>query len=272
MKNKGKNKITKLFSTPLCNVISILIAIISIILAIYFYETGKEKRELMFYCNPIKTTLIKGGQISSLEVYVNNEKITQDITAVQIAIWNNGKRPIERSDILKDVIVYSDPKVPFISAEIYKTSRDVIGVKINKAHLAEGYIPISWKILEQNDGGIIQIIYKGGPDIKILMKGTIIGQKEITAQSFKGKILSQKEQLIKIHEERFIIKFMLLFGSIYMFMIFLYQKLRLKKIKSPLFKYRKFIIIIAGIFSVIFFITFLIIMIQGKFKTPPFGF
>jgi len=272
MKNKGKDKITKLFSSPLSNVISLVIAIISIILAIYFYKTGKEKRELMFYCNPIKTTLIKGGQISSLEVYVNNEKITQDITAVQIAVWNNGKKPIERSDILKDVIIYSDPKVPFISAEIYKIPRDVIALKINKDHLADGYIPISWKILEQNDGGIIQIIYKGGPDIKILMKGTIKGQKEITAQSFKGKILSQKEQLKKIYEERFILKFTLFFASLYMLMIFFYLNLRLKKIKSPLHKYRNMMKITAGISSIIFFIIFLILMTQGKFKTPPFGF
>lgn len=269
MKNKGKDKITKLFSSPLSNVISLVIAIISIILAIYFYKTGKEKRELMFYCNPIKTTLIKGGQISPLEIYVNNEKISQDITAIQIAIWNNGKRPIEDSDILKEIVIYSEPKVPFIDAKIYKISRDVICFRLNKDHLAEGYIPISWKILEKNDGGAIQIIYKGSTNVNILLRGIIKGQKEISTQTFKGKILTQEEQIQKMIKERKIIAIFFLFAAL-TFPIMIYSTHRI--IEQTDFLLVRIFRITILLSSFICFMAFFILFFIKKFKAPPFGF
>ena len=90
MKNtKEKSKLFLFFSKNFFNVGTIF-WIIAIIITIYFSLEAKSERELKYYCHPVKATVVKTGQTSSLEVFCDDEKIESDVTAVQVAIWNNG--------------------------------------------------------------------------------------------------------------------------------------------------------------------------------------
>ena len=51
-----------------------------------------------------------------------------------------------------------------------------MSLKVDEAHLSDGEVPITWKILEKNDGGVIQIIYAGGTQVQIAGSGVIEGQ------------------------------------------------------------------------------------------------
>ena len=292
MNTKEKSKFSQFFSKEVLNVRTIM-TIIGIILAIYFYSETKTKRELKYYCHPVKATVVKAGQTSALEIIWKNEKIDSDVTAVQVAIWNNGKESIKRDDILKTITLYTEPKTPIIDAVVRKRTREVIDLSIDRSSFKEGFIPINWHILEHNDGGIIQVIFAGSPDVEILAKGIIEGQKSIKQIKYYGKVKSQKEQ---IKSEVFKIRFMA-FASLFMaiFIIFIFSlskrddTKRLAKYKKKMTKdeFKEFENIFINRWSTegslfgdkprlimagVFFAFFIILMILSKSKGPPFGF
>ena len=222
MKNtKEKSKLSRFFYKEVLNVRTIM-TIITIILAIYFSLETKTKRELKYYCHPVKTTVVKAGQTSSLEVFCDKEKIESDVTAVQVAIWNHGKKSIKRDDILETITLYTEPKTPIIDAVIRKRTREVIKLSVDRSFFKEGFIPINWHILEHNDGGIIQVIFAGSPDVEILAKGIIEGQKSIKQIKYYGKVKSQKETMEYEIQSNRLYAFAFFFMGIFMigFLIF----------------------------------------------------
>ncbi len=42
-----------------------------------------------------------------------------------------------------------------------------------------GELTLSWEVLEHGDGALIQVVYAGGADVRLLTSGVIIGQREV---------------------------------------------------------------------------------------------
>jgi len=182
MKQENNRKPTFLhfFSThPLVGLISFIASLISIILFIYALVEGKEKRDLTYCINPVKTRIVQSGKYKALEVLFDKEKIDSDVTAMQIAVWNKGRLPILNTEILETYELELKPPTRILDVEITKQSRNLIDIELSKESLGNGRIPINWKILEHNDGCVIQIIYSGNIDTDIEMHGSCIGQTTI---------------------------------------------------------------------------------------------
>jgi hypothetical protein len=126
--DKPKNRVIRFFSIPLVGGFGTLIGVISLCLAIYFYLDQKEFRKLTYYVHPAKAAIVKAGQVSQLTALYANKPITTDITAAQIAIWNQGKLPIKSSNILKPIILSTADKTPILEVSIRKVTRDVINI------------------------------------------------------------------------------------------------------------------------------------------------
>jgi hypothetical protein len=60
----------------------------------------------------VKAVVVKAGQASKLTVNYDNKPVTADITSLQIAIWNRGRLPIKRENILDSIVVCTDEKTP----------------------------------------------------------------------------------------------------------------------------------------------------------------
>jgi len=182
---KPSGSLPKLFSNPWIGFMGTVASILGVALAVYFYTEGKEVHQLTYYVNPAKAVVVKAGQSSKLTVSFDNRVIGNDITAAQISLWNQGKLPIKRDDILKPITIYTENSVPILEATIRKTSRDVTQLSLNADEIKKGYVTISWNILEQNDGAAIQLIYAGDPSVHIYAGGIIEGQGEIKSESTK---------------------------------------------------------------------------------------
>lgn len=285
---KEKSKFFRFLSNPLFGSISAILTIVSIILVIYFYSEGKSKRELKYYCHPVKATVVKAGQTSSLKVFCENEKIESDVTAVQVAIWNSGKKSIKKDDILEPIILYTEPNTSIIDAAIRKQTREVTNLSIDRDSFKEGFIPVSWRILENNDGGIIQVIFAGGPDVEILAKGIIEGQKTIKQVKYLRKVRGPKEQIeYDIFNYR-LMACLYLGVAIYSVLLFI-RRYRLKKRlmmleetierkviieKKELMKElgKRAFLIVHFLLMVSLFAVFVILLIFSKRLGPPFGF
>lgn len=155
-----------------------VIAIISIILAIVIPLNMRENRELVYAVNPIRTEIVSTENTSSLTILYDGRNLgSSNITAVQIALWNSGDLSIVHDDILKDIIINTEPSVNILEAKIVKNMSDseITKLTIDNSieNLRVGRIPVTWKILEKNDGASIQIIYQGSADVKISVTGHI---------------------------------------------------------------------------------------------------
>ena len=58
-------------------------------------------------------------------------------------------------------------------------THDVIGLKLDASQCDQGRLGVSWEILEERDGGIVQMIYAGSPDLKITAQAISEGQRRI---------------------------------------------------------------------------------------------
>lgn len=177
--NKLKIFLSKLSEIPYFGLLGTIFGIIGVILSISFYVAGKKEPELAFMINPIKTSVFSSDKASSIKIYKGQREITEDVTAIQIAIWNQGGRSIRANDILEPIEIYTEPPISIIETKVRNISRDVIKFQIETDAYGQGVIRLKWKILEKNDGASIQVIFSGPKSAKFRIRGIIEGQTQI---------------------------------------------------------------------------------------------
>jgi len=173
--------VLKFFSShPIVGIVSFIASLLSIAAIVYTLAIGRDSRELAYRINPVKTSIVRSGQYGPLSVFVGLSKIETDVTAIQVAVWNRGRLPIFSGDVIEGVQLILKPSAKILDAEITKTSRSLIGLAIIDRNDDEGRLSLSWKVLEHNDGGVVQIILAGIMDTDVEVIGAIIGQPHIT--------------------------------------------------------------------------------------------
>lgn len=171
--------IKSFFSNPLVGMIGTVASVVGLLLAVYFYYDSRRFPELAYYVNQDRVVLAKQGGISQLKYFYRDRELTSDVTAAQVGIYNRGKEAIRKSSILKPLIIEMDPSVPILEATLQRSSRDLLKFHLDKKNLSNGKLNVTWDILEQGDGGLIQLIYAGGSDVRISSNAVVEGQREI---------------------------------------------------------------------------------------------
>lgn len=199
------NAAKSIVTNPLFLLSGWLLAIVAIILAVIFYFGAQEESQLVYAINPARTSVVTAGQATELEIFHQGIALgEEDIMAAQVAIWNTGDKSIRQINILKDIVIYTQPAVPILEAKISKLSRDVTEFTLHDTpeSLAGGRVPISWYILETNDGASIQLIYIGAETIEIHVDGVIEEQGDVQRVDPGVKIESPSEQVLAQKESR----------------------------------------------------------------------
>src|SRR2546428_5170955 len=161
------NPIVRFFSHPVVAALSSIAAIIGVPLAFYFYYAGIRSPNLTYHFHPVRTTVVKAGGASALKVLFAGNEVRSDITVVQMALWNAGKEPIPGNNILTPIQIQTENSAPILEATIRKMSRAVNELALDQSQIGKGVIGVMWKILERDDGGVIQLIYAGDVNNKV---------------------------------------------------------------------------------------------------------
>ena len=208
MSEPPQNRVLRFFSNPIIGIVGSVASVVSVVLAILFYAEGKETRELVYVTHPIRTVLARGDRPGGLKISFMGEPLSAvDIVALQLALWNHGKLSIRPENILNPVEVHLEPPGRVLEASVVKPSREIIGLKVSddREFLRKGRIPISWRIMEQGDGGIIQIVYAGTPEAVPKIIGIIEGQgspRDVTATVQKKSSESTEKGFGKLRTKR----------------------------------------------------------------------
>jgi len=172
--------------------VGILIGLVGTAVAVYFGLTSRRRRELLFSVNPVRTKVVTSGQATDLKVSYSDEPLGDtDVTAVQLAIWNAGHESIKKGHIRKEIVVTTKPQVRILEASVRTGSPDTgFNLLDSTDSKVQGRVPVSWEILERNEGASIQLLYLGTSEVDILVEGLIEGQGHakqiVTSSSLKS--------------------------------------------------------------------------------------
>jgi hypothetical protein len=167
--------------------VSIAIGLTGVSLALYFHHQAVKERQPLYYVG--QRAVIVDASVSTpspITVLYKGKPVgeTQSVIAATVYFWNGGKQPIRLEDVLEPLSIQLDPSAEILESRLIRASRPVIRfekldvgarfVKHDVVEIVTPEVPISFTILEHNDGAAIQVIYAGKIDVPIVVKGTIV--------------------------------------------------------------------------------------------------
>ncbi len=180
-------------------VIGLLFGLISIGLAFYFYKRTVKRRAPTFVVNPKRSVLV-APEIRAFDQFAisfeGKPLSEKGITSVQVYFWNSGSLEIIGSELLKPYSI-SIPDATILNWSVIKTNRDVIHAQLTKLDESNSLL-LSFAVLEPNDGAVLQIIYDGPLNARIVFDGACVGSPRPTVlPSAQLYFSSRAEQLLQ---------------------------------------------------------------------------
>ena len=194
--------IIQFFSRPAVGIAGSLASIVGIALSVYFFLASRETPELTYFVHPAKAAVVRTGQTSRLSVQFEGQNLAADVTAAQIAFWNAGRKPIRGAAILKPLIIRTSDKGRILEAKLRKVSRDVVALTVDTSRLSSGEVEIRWNILEQNDGGVLQLVYAGNEVVDIHAEAVVEGQPDIVRLNYSEALSTPGEDYPRRQERK----------------------------------------------------------------------
>jgi hypothetical protein len=161
-------------------------SVIAIPLAFYLSFASRSTRELTITSDP-PVAVVRAGQMSSVDILYHGERITTDVYARQVYMWNAGTDSIRGEQILEPIVI-SIPHGKILEARVKKVSRGLIGILVTGAGIAgsDDRVRLSWNILEHNDGVVLDLIYAAPDASKLIAVGTIEHQSGLRVREYEN--------------------------------------------------------------------------------------
>ena len=190
---KSTSPVMRFFSNPVIAIVGSIASVIGLGLSAFLYTTGVTSRDLIYHVDPIKTAVARANQSSRISIQVDGEPIARNVTAAQIAIWNDGKEPIREENLLGSgqLFVETGREHPIIDARVLEESRDeVIKLALDSSEIGIGRLGVKWAILEQHDAALLQLIYFGDDKTPVTISAAVQKPSQVRAYAGRGWVNS----------------------------------------------------------------------------------
>jgi hypothetical protein len=168
---------------PAFQLASLLIGILGVVLACFFYFRGQRERKPLYVVQPTRNIVVNralavGKRITVL--YDGQSLEAQNVTTLQCTFWNAGGEPIKGSDVLIPIRLSLPKDTEILDISVIKQSRPSIinftaatekGSKGERTNTAT----LNFTILEKGDGATLQLVYVGTPEVPVTISGTVVG-------------------------------------------------------------------------------------------------
>jgi hypothetical protein len=188
---------------PWLGLVASVCSVISVPLGVYFFLGSQRTRQLAFAVNPVQTIVVSAGRTSAIRVLSENMEIKSDVIAEQLVIWNSGTESIRPEHVLDPITMSTRPSAPILEVTIPKRTRTLTGFTVDDSERSSGRVGLKWKILEKNDGAMVQVIHTGPPTTELVVSGLVEGQRAIdrvvlTSSQGTPRVVSRRSEIVVI--------------------------------------------------------------------------
>lgn len=176
------------------------LAVISILIggyvSWYYYDKSLQFRQPTFAADFIPQTIYDAKKEVRLPLKVTREDGTpleKSVHSANHVFWNAGNLPISAQDVLTPIRVkVLDSAVEVLSVTIARPSRRVVDCKVTRD--GKDSFVLAFRILEQDDGCLINVIYSGPQSVKYAVEGEIVGVRKIEARTETAWDILQRDE------------------------------------------------------------------------------
>jgi len=180
------------FKRPV-NVVFLLLALVGILLSIFFYFTGRKTKAISFQINEPSSLIFDSHNASSAISVIEHDSvpIKDNVYLLTGVIWNSGNESISIDDIRQNISLNLFSAKKILDFKITKQTDPTIA-KFNLVKTTDSSIALFWKYFDPGYGFKFQIIYTGDNSAEFNLKGKILDIKEFE------KVNTQDNELKKI--------------------------------------------------------------------------
>ena len=162
------------------NLLSMIIAIISLLVAFYFYLFPHNEKRLSFVTDG--PSLIFDSKLSTPKIHLvdaGNSPVKSDTYLQTFTIWNNGSVPIEPSDVRRPVRLTFDGADQILDCRIV-ASLDPEICDFNLSQPDKTTVELGWKHFDPKRAVKIQAIFAQTTKPKTSINANIVGIEKLT--------------------------------------------------------------------------------------------
>jgi hypothetical protein len=155
-----------------------LTTVLGFVLAWYWHAQSVQVKAPLYFVGPERTRIVDTSVSTprQLQVLYAGKSLSSNVSAVLVYFWNDGKMPIKAADVLDGLTVELDSDSQILDSRLLKVTRPVTKFSTGEStESVRNSLPLSFAILEQGDGAVLQIIYMGNPNTSVRLRGTIEG-------------------------------------------------------------------------------------------------
>lgn len=172
------------------SIISLMVGLIGIYLAYYFYAESQSSREPSFLSSESTELFSSNDAIGTKNFTIINNKtgepVKRKIFTQELIFWNSGKLSIRHDNILKPLEIKYPDSVEILESSIIESSRQEISNPKISISPSKNSIHIEFDILEQDDGIKIRTTYSGESPKTPTIDGVIESAKAIKTNKDLG--------------------------------------------------------------------------------------
>ncbi len=172
---------------------TIITFIITVVVTILIYKLSDKKIEPVYTVTKEPSLIFDKTNFTPKIKLISKDSIIVDknVYVTNIAIWNEGKLEIKKSDIRQDIRLLPSLNTEILDYEIVKEVKpDISNFRIINNN---EYLTLDWDYFDPNFGLEIQVIYAGNDSSKINVDGYVIGteiKKLALMKVYKGVFIT----------------------------------------------------------------------------------
>lgn len=188
------DKILEFFqNNPWLNAISILLALVGLVLTVYYALKGKKEKVPRYSSSTYNLFSETHSTINDLDIKYKGQTLNE-LNITKFGFWNAGKETIDGSDIAPSsplFIVPNDGQILKVDLIHQLNSSNNFKVSLN-----ENLIQINFDYIDQNEGVVIQIFHE--QECKFSLTGDLKGVKEIKSINPRNPVVGVFKPIKKL--------------------------------------------------------------------------
>jgi hypothetical protein len=194
--------VRRILSNPVLNGWGFVVGLVGLAFGWYTWMEGKSEPLLLGQVPAARTIVVSPERVENIQVLADGQPVKGPISAVQVAVWNSGKRPIRAEDVLEPIKISLEGGMPVIDARALRVTREVTELKLDNSKKTIGELGVRFRILEQGDGILLQIIYAGDVNVPLKGSGVIVGQSTFSIETIDKNTKRDKARSTATSSER----------------------------------------------------------------------